>query len=342
MEDEHGDAETGDGDGQRDDRREQFAGRGEARRGRRRIARGRGDLKQSGEIRRRSAEAQEIAEAEGQLGGGDSNAAPASDPSRAAGKEKPAAPMISGRAEIGERHREAGASRRNDEKKGAGEAGPETDGAVGPIGRRMVVVHVLAVPQSSAVRDGSEPAPTNGRRANFFARRKMKSDDHVGQQAQEAGALDGLGQFALLLRRDGGDARGHDLAALGNVARQQAGVLVVDLRRVRPGERAGLAAAEERTARGSRRRRWSSELPSFGVVITARTRTAAARRATRTVAAIAAIATVAAIVVVALAQHGGRAVFQRFDADRQGAQDVFVDRPLALDLGQSGRRERRG
>ena len=57
--------------------------------------------------------------------------------------------------------------------------------------------------------------------------------DHVGQQAEEARALDRLGEFALLGRRDRGDARGHDLAALGDVARQQARVLIVDLRRVR-------------------------------------------------------------------------------------------------------------
>src|SRR5690242_13426899 len=69
----------------------------------------------------------------------------------------------------------------------------------------------------------------------------------VGQQGEEAGALDRLGQFALLLGRNRGDAARHDLAALGNEARQQLDVLVVDRRRVRSAERAGLAAAEERT-----------------------------------------------------------------------------------------------
>src|SRR5687767_11062446 len=71
--------------------------------------------------------------------------------------------------------------------------------------------------------------------------------DHVGQKAEEAGALDRLGELALLLGRHGRDARGHDLAALGDVAREQLRVLVVDLRRVRAGERAGLATTEERT-----------------------------------------------------------------------------------------------
>src|SRR5690606_26609678 len=53
--------------------------------------------------------------------------------------------------------------------------------------------------------------------------------DGVGHQADEAGALDGTGQFTLLLGRNGSDAARHDLAALGNVARKQAHILVVDL-----------------------------------------------------------------------------------------------------------------
>src|SRR6201991_1924736 len=69
---------------------------------------------------------------------------------------------------------------------------------------------------------------------------------YVRQETQEAGALDRLGEFALLLLADGGDARRHDLAALGNVALQETHVLVVDLGRVGAGERAGLAAAVER------------------------------------------------------------------------------------------------
>src|SRR5262245_20655321 len=67
----------------------------------------------------------------------------------------------------------------------------------------------------------------------------------IGQQAEEAGALDGLGEGALLLGRHGGDAARHHLAALRDVALQQLHVLVVDLGRVGAGERAGLAAPEE-------------------------------------------------------------------------------------------------
>src|SRR5215469_16583412 len=54
--------------------------------------------------------------------------------------------------------------------------------------------------------------------------------DYVGQERQEAGALDRLGELALLLGRDRGDAAWHDLAALGNEALEEPHVLVVDLR----------------------------------------------------------------------------------------------------------------
>ena len=56
--------------------------------------------------------------------------------------------------------------------------------------------------------------------------------DHVRQQAEEARALDRLREFALLLRRNRGDAARHDLAALGDVTLQELHVLVVDLRGV--------------------------------------------------------------------------------------------------------------
>jgi hypothetical protein len=43
----------------------------------------------------------------------------------------------------------------------------------------------------------------------------------VGQEREEPGALDRLGELALVLGTHGGDAGGHDLAALGNVALQE-------------------------------------------------------------------------------------------------------------------------
>src|SRR5258707_14951999 len=72
--------------------------------------------------------------------------------------------------------------------------------------------------------------------------------DHVRQQAEETRALDGAREFTLLLSGDRGDAARHDLAALGNVTHQKLGILVVDFRRIRTRKRAGLAAAEKRTA----------------------------------------------------------------------------------------------
>src|SRR3954470_10458964 len=71
--------------------------------------------------------------------------------------------------------------------------------------------------------------------------------DDVGKQAEEARALDRLGELALLLGRDRRDAARHDLAALRDVAGQELHVLVVDLRSVRAREWAGLATTEERT-----------------------------------------------------------------------------------------------
>src|SRR5207302_9392428 len=70
----------------------------------------------------------------------------------------------------------------------------------------------------------------------------------VRQERHEAGALDGVGQDALLLVAYCGDAGRHDLAALRNEALQELDVLIVDLGRVIAGEGAGLLAAEERTA----------------------------------------------------------------------------------------------
>src|SRR5579863_1105417 len=70
--------------------------------------------------------------------------------------------------------------------------------------------------------------------------------DGVGQEREEAGALDRLGELALLLGRDRGDAARHDFAALGDEALQQLHVLVVDLGRIGARERAGFAPPEER------------------------------------------------------------------------------------------------
>ena len=67
----------------------------------------------------------------------------------------------------------------------------------------------------------------------------------VGKQGEKAGALDGAGQFALLLGRNGGDTAGHDLATLGNVALQKTGVLVVNRGSIVAREGANFATAEK-------------------------------------------------------------------------------------------------
>src|SRR5271154_2861642 len=88
----------------------------------------------------------------------------------------------------------------------------------------------------------------------YFNRRRYRRRlgfalaNDVGQQTKETRALDRAREFTLLLGGDGGDAARHDLAALGHVTHQQLGILVVDLRRIRARERAGLAAAGKRTA----------------------------------------------------------------------------------------------
>src|SRR5258708_31089041 len=63
---------------------------------------------------------------------------------------------------------------------------------------------------------------TRSRRMRFIGMMRCSLRDHVGQQRQEAGALDRLGEFALLLGRHRGDAARHDLAALGGEALEKA------------------------------------------------------------------------------------------------------------------------
>ena len=82
------------------------------------------------------------------------------------------------------------------------------------------------------------PVPPHAARRTYFLYRSRKATDRGN------GALDRAGELALLLGRHGGDAARHDLAALGNVTRQQTWILVVDLRRVRTRKRAGLATTE--------------------------------------------------------------------------------------------------
>src|SRR5476651_2773591 len=92
---------------------------------------------------------------------------------------------------------------------------------------------------------------TRSSRMTFIGMVRSFLGDHVGEERQEAGALDRLGEFALLLGRDRGDAARHDLAALRDEALQEPHVLVVDLRRIGAGERAALAATGKGTTLGA-------------------------------------------------------------------------------------------
>src|SRR5688572_3078493 len=66
----------------------------------------------------------------------------------------------------------------------------------------------------------------------------------VGQQGHRAGALDGVGELALVARAAAGDPARDDLAALGHEAPEPAHVLVVCLAHLVSAELANLAAAE--------------------------------------------------------------------------------------------------
>ena len=52
---------------------------------------------------------------------------------------------------------------------------------------------------------------------------------HIRQEPEETGPLDGFGKLALLFRGDCRDPARHDLAALGNEALQKPNILIIDL-----------------------------------------------------------------------------------------------------------------
>src|SRR5882672_4333645 len=68
----------------------------------------------------------------------------------------------------------------------------------------------------------------------------------VGDQREEARALDRVRQLALIARRRPGDARRNDLAGLVDEVLEDLDVLVVDPLDLLGGEAAELAAAEQR------------------------------------------------------------------------------------------------
>ena len=52
---------------------------------------------------------------------------------------------------------------------------------------------------------------------------------YVGQKGNDAGALDGDGQLALMLCAYSAHAAGHDLAALAYVLAKTCGILIIDV-----------------------------------------------------------------------------------------------------------------
>src|SRR5205085_10719178 len=68
----------------------------------------------------------------------------------------------------------------------------------------------------------------------------------VGQEREEARALDRVGQLALIARGGAGDARRDDLAGFVDEVLQDVDVLIVDPFDLLGGEAAELAAAKER------------------------------------------------------------------------------------------------
>src|SRR5262245_8375052 len=107
-------------------------------------------------------------------------------------------------------------------------------------------VGIFALSRLQAVRGGKGPAPTSIEAQSAAAGFSRPLLDEIGQKTKEPRALDRSRKLALLLGRHGRDAARHHLAPLGDVTLQELHVLVVDLRRLVPGEGAGLPAAVER------------------------------------------------------------------------------------------------
>ena len=91
-----------------------------------------------------------------------------------------------------------------------------------------------------AARTGDE----NKKRTVLFEQSSFqrKSIGHVGQQGDLAGALDGLGQLALMHGAGAGGAAGQDFGPLGSEPAQLGGVLIVDALHLVHAEGADLAA----------------------------------------------------------------------------------------------------
>ncbi len=132
MGEQQSDAGAGDQNRQQDDGFEHCSRRGETQAG---VANARGQrrLDHGGQSQRRRGEAKQEGEGERRMGGGQQDAGADERANHGAGQGKAGgADHQRQRREIGERHRDAGAPRRDDEQKCAGDAGSQTHGPVGP------------------------------------------------------------------------------------------------------------------------------------------------------------------------------------------------------------------
>ena len=168
--------------------------------------------------------------------------------------------------------------------------------------RRALGTRGLAVHSGSGGQAGEESRLT--KQPRFWRGCKSSKEslvstsaDHVGQQAEEARALDRLGEFTLLLGRDGGDARRHDLAALGDVARAAA-ACPCSRSSARSGPKNGQVLRRRKNGRrGAASAPSDASPPALALIVTRTARAARSPRSGRrrgpTVAAIAAIAAIA-------------------------------------------------
>src|SRR5690242_1768572 len=101
----------------------------------------------------------------------------------------------------------------------------------------------------------------------------------VGQQRQEARALDRDGELALVERLRAGDAARYDLAGLGDIALQGAEILVIDVRDAFRREAAKLLAAREAAATATATTTIAATVTAIATAVTAAITTVAAHRA---------------------------------------------------------------
>ena len=138
------------------------------------------------------------------------------------------------------------------------------------------------------------------------ARRSLA--DHVGREAQKPGALDRLGEFAQFVGALTAVIREGTISPRSETARQQAHVLVADLRRVER-RKTGTTCDDGKRGGGAS---WPSDCSSYGCILTrAAGRAISADSPIATIrsiptVAVRAVRAIVAIALLALAQHSRR------------------------------------